>query len=65
MELTKEQEKEFAIWLDLEDIRKFIQENKKDYEMWLEQENQNLFFGTYIMLTKINMSNIQKLEMVL
>lgn len=70
MELTKEQEKEFAIWLDLEDIRKFIQDNKEEYNIFEKLENQNFIFGTCKILSKIKQLDIQKnnfeiLEMVL
>ena len=70
MELTKEQIKEFAIWLDLEDIRKFIQDNQEEYNIFEKLENQNFIFGTCTMLSKIKQLNIQKknfeiLEMVL
>ena len=63
MELTKEQEKEFAIWLDLADIRAFIQDNQKEYELWLKQEEQikngKLIFGTYIISAKISALHTQ------
>lgn len=70
MELTKEQEKEFAIWLDLEDIRKFIQDNQEEYNIFEKLENQNFIFGTCKILSKIKQLDIQKnnfeiLEMVL
>lgn len=70
MELTNEQIKEFAIWLDLEDIRKFIQDNQEEYNIFEKLENQNFIFGTCTMLSKIKQLNIQKknfeiLEMVL
>lgn len=70
MELTKEQEKEFAIWLDLADIRKFIQDNQEEYNIFEKLENQNFIFGTCEMLSKIKQLNTQKktfeiLEMVL
>ena len=70
MELTKEQIKEFAIWLDLEDIRKFIQDNQEEYNIFEKLENQNFIFGTCTMLSKIKKLNTQKktfeiLEMVL
>lgn len=70
MELTKEQEKEFAIWLDLEDIRKFIQDNQEEYNIFEKIENQNFIFGTCKILSKIKQLDIQKnnfeiLEMVL
>lgn len=38
MELTKEQEKEFAIYIDLADIRKFIQDNQEEYNQFLKEE---------------------------
>lgn len=70
MELTKEQIKEFAIWLDLEDIRKFIQDNQEEYSIFEKLENHNFIFGTCTMLSKIKQFNIKKktfdiLEMVL
>ena len=70
MELTKEQEKEFAIWLDLEDIRKFIQDNQEEYNIFEKLENQDFIFGTCKILSKIKQLDIQKnnfeiLEMVL
>lgn len=70
MELTKEQEKEFAIWLDLEDIRKFIQDNQEEYNIFEKIENQIFIFGTCKILSEIKQLNIQKktfeiLEMVL
>lgn len=55
MELTKEQIKEFAIWLDLEDIRKFIQDNQEEYSIFEKLENQSFIFGTYKMLSKIQL----------
>ena len=66
MELTKE----FAIWLDLEDIRKFIQDNQEEYNIFEKLENQNFIFGTCKILSKIKQLDIQKnnfeiLEMVL
>ena len=60
MELTKEQEKEFAIWLDLEDIRKFIQDNQEEYNIFEKLENQNFIFGTCKILSKIKQLDIQK-----
>lgn len=70
MELTKEQEKEFAIWLDLADIRKFIQDNQEEYNIFEKLEKQCFIFGTCEMLSKIKQLDIQKnnfeiLEMVL
>lgn len=70
MELTKEQEKEFAIWLDLEDIRKFIQDNQEEYNIFEKLENQTFIFGTCKILSEIKQLNMQKktfemLEMVL
>lgn len=68
MDLTNEQTKEFAIYLDLADIRAFIQDNQKEYEMWLKQEqNKNLIFGTCRILSKIKIldTTIEILEMVL
>lgn len=60
MELTKEQEKEFAIWLDLADIRKFIQDNQDEYNIFEKLENRNFIFGTCKMLSKIKQLNTQK-----
>lgn len=70
MELTKEQEKEFAIYIDLADIRKFIQDNQEEYNIFEKLENQSFIFSTCEMLSKVNQLNIQKktfeiLEMVL
>ena len=70
MELAKEQIKEFAIWLDLEDIRKFIKDNQEEYNTFEKLERQAFIFGTYIILTKFKKLNKQKktfelLEMVL
>lgn len=56
MELTKKQEKEFAIWLDLEDIRKFIQDNQEEYSIFEKLENQSFIFGTCAMHSKIKLS---------
>ncbi len=70
LEITKEQIKEFAIYLDLADIRTFIQDNQKEYELWLKQEqNNNIIFGTYAICSKIGKlrsgKSFEILEMVL
>lgn len=70
LELTKEQIKEFAIYIDLADIRTFIQDNQKEYELWLKQEQGNNFiFGTCEICLKIeklkNVKSFDVLEMVL
>lgn len=56
MELTKEQEKEFAIYIDLADIRNFIQDNQEEYNIFEKLENQSFIFGTCEMLSKIKLS---------
>ena len=53
MELTKEQEKEFAIYIDLADIRNFIQDNQEEYNIFEKLENQSFIVGTCEMLSKI------------
>lgn len=70
LEITKEQIKEFSIYLDLADIRTFIQDNQKEYELWLKQEqSNNIIFGTYKVCSKIgklrNGKSFEISEMVL
>ena len=53
--LTKEQVKEFAIYIDLTDIRKFIQDNQEEYNIFEKLENQCFIYRTCKMLYKIKM----------
>lgn len=66
MELAKEQVKEFSIYLDLEDIRAFVQDNQEEYEIWLKQEenhilgNIKIFSKFKLLNTKNNSTEISK-----
>ncbi|MGN1299343.1 MAG: hypothetical protein ACI4UE_05120 [Candidatus Scatovivens sp.] len=56
MELAKEQVKEFSIYLDLEDIRAFVETNQEEYEIWLKQE-ENHILGSIKIFSKFKLLN--------